>query len=332
MVVTDTLDDLGADEFFELDNAVGVLGCLGRVVQLSDDPRWEPQYIVVRDGSRLCAALPIYLGQGTQWSDQIHSPQAWGYPGSPVPDKSALIGGRLEIRGSLRCRNEPEVLRAVSDACASIPELRGRELFFGYLDPRQQRLAEALFGPVEWLAEFEDFAYPEEVVLGSLADLPREVRQTIRHGERKIAEYQIVVDAVPWRDYRGSACELIAAHNKCKDTADHPALVRYRMDQWDECEEVTVLVLHAGAGDEKGAVTLLLFRDELEVYEVGLPDQVSPFRRAMYACLTFHEPRRVARSYGLRTMRAGLGSATPKRLRGAQAVPRRCGRALRTPG
>ena len=60
-LVTDTLDDLGADEFFALDDAVGALGCLGRVAQLSDDPRWEPQYIVVRDGSRLCAALPIYL-------------------------------------------------------------------------------------------------------------------------------------------------------------------------------------------------------------------------------------------------------------------------------
>jgi hypothetical protein len=100
------------------------------------------------------------------------------------------------------------------------------------------------------------------------------------------------------------------------------------MDQWDECAEVTVVVLHARAGAHEGAVTLLLFRDEMEVYEVGLPDQASPCRRALYACLTFHEPMRVARSHGLRTVRAGLGSAQPKRIRGAVAVPRRCGRAL----
>jgi hypothetical protein len=331
MVVTDNLDDVGTDEFFELDDNLGALGCRGRLVQLSNDPRWESRYVTVRDGSRLCAVVPIFLGHGAQWSDQIHSPRDWGYPESPVPERSALVGGRLEIRGSLRCVDEPAVLRAVVEGCASIAELRGRELFFGYLDERHQRFAEAIFGPVEWLEEAEDFAYPEAIVLGSLADVPRDIRQTIRHGERKIAELQVVAEAVPWREYQGSACELIAVQNKRKGMIDHPALVQYRMDQWDECDEVTVVVVHATAGVEEGAVTLLLFRDELEVYEVGLPDEESPARRALYTCLTFYEPRRIAQSHGLRTVRAGLGAAQPKRLRGAQAVARRSGRALRVP-
>ncbi|MEQ4304215.1 hypothetical protein ABNF97_23010 [Plantactinospora sp. B6F1] len=331
-VVTDNLDDVGAEEFLQLDEAVGALGCHGRLVQMSNDPRWEPRYVVVRDGPRLCAALPIYLGRGEQWSDQIHSPVAWGQAESPVPEKSALIGGRLEIRGSLRCREEPEVLRAVSDAVATVTELAGRSLYFGYLDPRQQRLAETLFGPMEWLAEYEDLAYPEEVVLGSPDALPSKVRHTIRADERQMAKHGITVEAVPWRDYRGSACDLIAAHNNRMQTTDHPALVRYRMDQWDDCAEVSVLVLHARAGDEEGVLTLLRFHDELEVYEVGLPEHSSPARRALYACLIFHGPRQVARSHGLRKVHAGLGTATPKRLRGAEAVARRCGRALRTPG
>lgn len=331
VTVTDSLGDVGADELFALDESVGALGSRGRLVQLSEDPRWEPRYVVVRDGSRLRAAVAVFLGVGTRWSDQIHSPRAWGHPESPVPAKSALVGGRAEIRGSLRCADDPEVLSAVAEGCASIDGLQGRELFFGYFDERQQRLAEAIFGPVEWLAGFEDFVYPEKIVLGSLADVPREVRQTIRHGERQIAAHRIAVEATPWREYRGGACELIAEHNKRMGMADHPELVRYRMDQWDECEGVTVVVLHATAGDDEGAVTLLIYRDEMEVYQIGLPGRESPRRRALYACLTFHEPMRIARGHGLRTVRAGLGTARPKRLRGARAVTRRCGRALRPP-
>ncbi len=331
-VVTDTLDDVDPDEFLALDPSVGALGCHGRLVQSSEDPRWEPRYVLVRDGSRLCAALPVFLGLGEQWSDQIHSPAAWGYPHTPVPEKSALIGGRLEIRGSLRCRAEPAVLAAVADAVAGLAELRGRRLFLGYLDPAQQRLAEALFGPMEWLAQYEDFDYPESVVLGSTDEQPYKVRQNIRADERRMAQHRITVDAVPWQRYQGSACDLIAAHNNRLQTTDHPALVRYRMDQWDECPEVCVVVLHARAGDEEAAVTLLTFRDELEIYEIGLPEHIGPARRALYACLTFHEPRRFAVAHGLRRARAGLDSATTKRQRGAEAVPRRCGYALRTPG
>lgn len=333
-VITDNLDDVDPDELFQLDETVGALGCHGRLVQASNDPRWEPRYVVVRDGSRLCAALPIYLGQGEQWSDQIHSPAAWGHPEPPSAEKSALIGGRLEIRGSMRCQESPEVLRAVSDAVAALPELRGRSLFLGYLDPRQQRLAEELFGPMEWLAEYEDFLYPESVVRGTTDEQPAKVRHNIRADERQMAQHGITVEAVPWRDYRGNACELIAAHNNRMQTMDHPALARYRMDQWDDCPEVSVAVLHARAGDEEGVLTVLLFRDELEVYEIGLPDrdQSSPARRALYTCLIFHAPRQVAREHGLRRVRAGLTAATPKRLRGAETVSRRCGRALRSLG
>ncbi|RCG27275.1 hypothetical protein DQ384_26540 [Sphaerisporangium album] len=335
VVVADDLGDVGADELYELDANVGALGCRGRLVQHSDDPRWEPRYVIVRDGSRLCAAVPVFLGLGTEWSDQIHSPKEWGLDESPIQAKSALVGGRLEIRGSLRCVDEPEVFRSVLDGCASISELDGRELFLGYLDERQQRLAEAIFGPMEWLVEYDDFVYPEEIVLGSLADVPRNVRQTIRHGERQIAEHQIKAETVPWQEYRGTACALIAEHNKRMGMVDHPALVRYRMDQWDECDEVSVSVVHATAGGEEGAaegaVTLLTYRDELEVYEVGLPGEDGPGRRALYACLTFHEPRRIAQSLGVKTVRAGLDAGRPKRLRGAQAVTRRCGRALRPP-
>lgn len=331
--VTDNLDDVGADELFQLDETVGALGCHGRLVQTSNDPRWQPRYVVVRDGSRLCAALPIFLGAGEQWSDQLHSPAAWGHPEPPLPEKSALIGGRLEIRGSMRCQDSPEVLRAVSDAVADLAELRGRSLFFGYLDDRQQRLAEKLFGPMEWLAEYEDFVYPEQVVHGATDDLPAKVRHNIRADERQMAQHGITVEAVPWRDYQGNAEELIAAHNNRMQTMDHPALVRYRMDQWDECPEVSVLVLRARAADaEEGVLTVLLFRDELEVYEIGLPEEGGPARRALYTCLIFHGPRQVARDHGLRRVRAGLTAGTPKRLRGAETVVRKCGRALRTPG
>lgn len=327
--VTDSLDGVRADELLALDGTVGALGSRGRLVQHSHDPRWAPLYVLVRDGGRLRAALPIFLGHGAQWSDPIHNPEDWGYSQPLVPEKSALIGGRLEIRGSLRCADEQAVIATVTDAVSGISELRGRELFFGYLPPDQRPIAETIFGPVDWMAEYDDFTFPEEVIRGSLMDLPQPVRYTIRHGDRKAAELGIVTEVTPWRDYDGSACELIAAHNKRKDQVDHPELVRYRMDRWDECDEVTVLVVHtSGDAAVDGALTLLLFRDEVEVYEVGLPEEDSADRHALYIHLTFSEPRRIAREQKCRVVRAGFGAPRPKRIRGAEAVPRHCGRAL----
>jgi len=296
------------------------------LAQHTGDPRWAARYVVARDGHRLVAAVPVFLGHGAQWSDQMHQPADWGYPGTPVQEGSALVGGRLEIRGSLRCADEPDVLRVVGHACQA--ELRGLEVFFGYFDQRQQRLAQAMFGPVEWLIQYEDFDYPPEVVRGRLADLPRGVRQSIRAGERKIDQYGIEASVMPWSEYAGSGCALIAAQNKRKGMVDHAALVSYRLDQWDECDEVSVYIAHATMGDEVGAVSLLVYRDEVEVYEVGLPEGDGPSRRTLYSCLTFDEPRRLAQELGLVKVRAGLGAAQPKRIRGAQPVVRGCGRVL----
>jgi hypothetical protein len=256
----------------------------------------------------------------------MHQPADWGHPGTPVQEGSALVGGRLEIRGSLRCADEPDVLRVVGHACQA--ELSGLEVFFGYFDQRQQRLAQAMFGPVEWLIQYEDFDYPPEVVRGRLADLPRGVRQSIRAGERKIDQYGIEASVMPWSEYAGSGCALIAAQNKRKGMVDHAALVRYRLDQWDECDEVSVYIAHATMGDEVGAVSLLVYRDEVEVYEVGLPEGDGPSRRTLYSCLTFDEPRRLAQELGLVKVRAGLGAAQPKTIRGAQPIVRGCGRVL----
>ncbi|WP_424186813.1 hypothetical protein ACOBQX_02985 [Actinokineospora sp. G85] len=323
VVVVDSLEDLGADEFHALDDTVGALGSRGRLMQHTGDPRWEARYVVALDGDRLVAAVPIFLGHGDQWSDQIHFPADWGYDGPLAQEKSALVGGRLEIRGSLRCVDSPDVLRAVSEVCRS--QVVGREVFLGYLDPRQQRLAEALFGPVRWTVQYEDFDYPRPVVLGPLADLRREVRQAIRHGERKIAEFGVSASVVPWSEYTGTGCDLIAAQNKRKGMTDHGALVRYRLDQWAACEEVSVFIVHATMGDEEGAVSLLVYRDEVEVYEVGLPEGDGAARRTLYTCLTFDEPRRLAREHGYRKIRAGLGAGVPKKIRGAQPTLRGCG-------
>lgn len=322
--VADSLDRVGADELFALDGTLGAPGSRGRLVQHTGDPRWVARYVLARDGDRLVAAVPVFLGHGTEWSDQIHQPSDWGHPGVPVQEKSALVGGRLEIRCSLRVADDPDVLLAVGEACRS--ELSGREVFFGYFDQRQQRLADVMFGPVQWLIQYEDFDYPEQVVLGDVADLARDVRQNIRADERKVAAFGIETTVVPWSEYTGTACELIAAQNKRKGMVDHAALVRYRLDLWDECDEVTVHVAHATMGNDEGAVSLLAFRDELEVYEVGLPEGDGPCRRTLYSCLTFAEPRRLARELGLTKVRSGLGAGVPKKMRGAQPVVRGCGR------
>ena len=322
--VVDTLDGVGADELFALDATAGALGSRGRLAQHAGDPRWPARYVVARDGGRLVAAVPMYLGHGEQWSDATNNPADWGYPGTPVQEASALVGGRLEVRGSLRTRDDPEVLRAVGAACQA--ELRGREVLFGYFDQHQQRVAEAMFGPVEWLIEYTDHDYPPEVVHGALADLPADVRHTITAGQRKIEQLGIETTVEPWSVYKGDGDKLIAEHNKRMGTPDHPALVGYRLDQWTECDEVSVYIAHATMGDDEGAISLLAYRDELQIYEVGLPDGQGPSRRTLYASLIFDEPRRLAQELGLSTIRAGLGADQAKKIRGARPVVRRCGR------
>jgi hypothetical protein len=328
--VTDSLAGVDPAELFALDPTLGALGSPGRLEQHSHDPRWTPRFVLVRQDGALRAALPIFLGHGLQWSDQIHNPQDWGHPHAPTPDKSALVGGRLEIRGSLRCAADPAVLAAVADGLADVPELAGRELFLGYLAPDQRELAERIFGPIDWLAAADDFTFPEPVVRGSLMDLPQPVRYTIRHGERKIAERDVLTEVSTWTEHDGAAGELIAEHNERKGQPDHPELVRYRMDRWAECPEVTPLVVEAiaGAGPDAlaGAATLLLYRDEVEIYEVGIPDDGHPDRHDLYLHLTFHEPRRIAQERGARLVRSGFGAPRPKLLRGAQAVARHSGR------
>jgi hypothetical protein len=183
-----------------------------------------------------------------------------------------------------------------------------------------------MFGPVEWLIEYPDHDYPPEVVHGALADLPADVRHTITAGQRKIAQLGIEADVVPWSVYAGGGEKLIAEHNKRMGTPDHAALVGYRLDQWDECEEVSVHIAHAAMGDDEGVISLLAYRDELQLYEVGLPDGQGPSRRTLYASLIFDEPRRLARELGLSTIRAGLGADQAKKIRGARPVLRRCGR------
>jgi hypothetical protein len=58
----DSLDGVGADELFALDGTLGALGCRARLEQHTGDPRWAARYVVARDGDRLVAAVPIFLG------------------------------------------------------------------------------------------------------------------------------------------------------------------------------------------------------------------------------------------------------------------------------
>ncbi|TDB87236.1 hypothetical protein E1264_15375 [Actinomadura sp. KC216] len=325
ITVADSLDDITDDEFFELDGSLGAMGSRVRLQQHSQDPRWSARYVIAREGNAVRAVLPLFLGHGDQWSDRLNSPRTWGYDGDLRQATSALIGGRLEIRGSMRCADDPAVLQAVADRCADMEELRGRDLFFGFFDSRQAELAEAVFGSVKWLDASEDFVYPEPVVLGDPANLPRSVRQLIRQDERRIEEFGITASVIPWPEYDGVACDLIADHNRRKGMDDHALLAEYRMDQWTECPGVSAYVVHAEMADVVGVTTLLHYRDELEVYEIGLPEGDGRARRTLYSCLTFNEPRRFARDNGIGVVRAGPDAALPKRIRGAEPIIRHSG-------
>ncbi|MET7280043.1 hypothetical protein ABZS29_17545 [Kribbella sp. NPDC005582] len=310
-------------EFANLGMDLGAVGSFGRIQQISDDPRWALRIVSVTENGRLVAAVPIFLGRGDRWTDQLHSPEAWGGPPPPPLDECAFIGGRQDVRAGVHCVNRPDVIEAARDMCAEMPELIGRQLHFSYYDTAQRHLAEQIFGSITWQAQFDEYAFPAAVIHGAPADLPKRTRQLLRQDQRRIAEAGISVETSSWSDHDGHAAELIARQNRHKGLEDHAELVEYRMELWDECEDVSVHV----ACDQDGlaAVTMLVHRDELEVYEIGLPQPDTAYRLELYLALGYHAPLTLARAKGLTRIRMGMESGQAKTHRGAVAIPRFCG-------
>ncbi|MFI0370126.1 hypothetical protein ACH35V_19835 [Actinomadura sp. 1N219] len=323
VTVVDAIERIPADEFDALDDAAGVAGCHARLRQLEQDGRWHVEYHCVRDGGRLLAAVPAYLGTSDAWPDDDYAPSAWGHPKNLTPATSVLVGGRADLYSTLHrdttARNSDLTRRLI----AHLHDTYGgdhRSLVFAYFTDAEIKGIQAAapadidVRDVGRDARFDRHLVPEP-------DLGYKVRSTLRRDLSAAERAGLRARTVEWDEVAADASRLVADHNLRKGRLDHPDLVAYRMDQWRACPGAQVLVVEAAAGDVRGYQVCVSWRDWLHVHEIGLTPGHGATRHAVYAHLILHGPLRLARRLGARRVRAGLASEEPKASRGATFTP-----------
>ncbi|HEX5995228.1 MAG TPA: GNAT family N-acetyltransferase [Jiangellales bacterium] len=173
---------------------------------------------------------------------------------------------------------------------------------------------------------------------GYLASLDHGRRSVVRRDWRRLDALGVRAEECPAREAVGEAAQLVVNVKHRHGVADHPRLAALRLDDWasDEFGLRTAFVVR-GPDRRMLAVSFGCRHGEmLEMYEVGLVDD-SEVRHAAYTEVLVYAPLRSAWRTGCTTVGLGLGSAQPKRLRGAVgspvwAVGRRNGRGSESDG
>jgi hypothetical protein len=310
--------NFGLSEFDTLDRSAGAAGSLGRLRQVEQDGRWRTRYLRAVRESELVTAVPVYTSTGHAWPDTAYDPRNWGLAADLVQplsaDRCLVVGGAYDRRSSLPVRLDDPAGNVYDFlvAAARVAAVEGRALIFPYAYGRARRALDAAVGGINWTilareSHFRDIGGP----IGS------RVRGVLRRDSRLIASAELEVSVASWADAEPVAAPLIAEHNRRMGAPDHPEFVKMRYRQWSECAGVELVVFSVAARSVAGVLTAIVWHDELELYEIGLPECPDTARLAVYLDLIFHQPLDFARRRGLRHMRAGTEAETPKHSRGA---------------
>lgn len=321
----DSIDDVPPEDFDALDRAAGVAGCHGRVRQRQADGRWLASYLCCFDSGRLAAAVPVYACRGRSWPDPAYDPAGWDLPPDARSEHSAgdclVIGGFGDLRSALHvddsARQRPR-LRQILAAITAFAAARQRYLIFPYFDAAAaMALTAASGGGIKWAPLAREARYADVHEPDWERCMPSRVRGVLRRDRRLMQACNLTTSVTDWHAVEENASELIASHNVRKGQRDHPEFVRMRHAEWSQCAGVELLVFAVSSPAIRGFLTALAWKDELELYEVGLTGEDGRERLAAYLSLLFHQPRDFAASRGLRTIRAGLAAEVPKSSRGA---------------
>jgi hypothetical protein len=120
------------------------------------------------------------------------------------------------------------------------------------------------------------------------------------------------------KDVVDEAVPLVLGIKHRHGVPDHPDLVRYRLEDWatDPAGERVAFVLRDSSGTMLGVTFGCRRSSVLELYEVGLVEE-SDVRHLVYAEILVYAPLRSAAVNECNQIILGLGSTTPKKLRGA---------------
>ncbi|HEX4729585.1 MAG TPA: hypothetical protein VH298_17375 [Jatrophihabitans sp.] len=325
IAVIDSIAEVSAADFERLDTSAGAVGSYQRISQREADGRWLTRYLRCLDGDRLLALIPLHTAQGTSWPDPVYDPTGWPLPVTDTQDCQAdsclLVGSNSDLLTGLPVAAElraPEPLRALLARIARLAADEGRCLAFPFhYSSAQQAIDRAGNGAIRWAllgreARLEGLDDP-----GWEAGLSRPARYNLRHDRALIEAAGIRSSIVDWAEVAEPASALIAEHNVRVGMFDHPEFVKLRGQRWQDCPGVEFLVFAAESDTLTGYVTGWVWRDELAVYEIGLPGPESPERLACYLELVFRRPIQLAQQRGLRMLRLGPTAERIKAGRGA---------------
>ncbi|MGW8366691.1 hypothetical protein ACWGK1_39905 [Streptomyces wedmorensis] len=326
---TSDIADFDRKRFDALDTTAGAASSFSRLRQHQEDGRWISRYLGWRDGEELRAVVPLYRSRMRAWADPSYDPRSWGLPDGVgdacSPGTSLLVGGCADRRTGFHVDEEtraPGRLRKLLVEAARFAADEDRCLVFPYVyGTARTALDAATEGAVVW-AELG-----REAHLFGLADpawesgLPSKVRYRLRRDQRTIAGASMTDGEASWDEVGSWAAELISEHNAAKGQRELAEFVGFRLSTWAENPDVDVMVFTAEAGGRRGVQTILLWGDELEVYEIGLPAEEGDERLALYLDLLFHLPIRYARARGIDHIRLGSKAETAKARRGGVFEP-----------
>lgn len=319
--VLTTLRDLDAQEFDRLDASCGPVGCHSRLLQLERDRRWSTEYLCAYEGSTLVAAVPLYRLKASAWPDPSYDPASWGLDQPLPPADFTVVGGRSGLLSSLHVASGISAtwrhVRLIEELLAREPR---RSLLLPFLTENQLEPWKEVLGPgLKHQVSGADARFERPL---AAAVLPRKVRQTLNADQRTAERFGVESAVRTWSEVRSFAAGLIARNNRAYGLPDAEQLVDFRIRQWEACEDVSVVVLTANALGEQGVMVGVIWRDWIDLQEMGITGEPSAVRRTLYAQLLFHLPIQFAcRHGGVRHIRAGLKSEQPKAIRGASFVP-----------
>jgi hypothetical protein len=192
------------------------------------------------------------------------------------------------------------------------------------------------------VGEFTALHLPEGGMDGYLASLNHGRRSVVRRDLARIAQAGLTAAEAPPADLIEEAAELVTAVKARHGQPGHPMLTSLRLTEWSRAPGGVPVAF--GVRDRAGRLIAASFgthrtedthctedtrRTEdthctetgvLELYEVGLADDPA-VRQLAYVEVLVYAPLRFAFLTGCRRIDLGLGSTTPKKLRGAKSSP-----------
>jgi acyl carrier protein len=295
--------------------------------------RWTASFLVASLGSTVTGLLPVLRHTGAEFGSTVldpalAAPRIFGSAAEIRADRYLLIGGGTDLvagvataKGLAPSTAESIAMVLVDEAFAAAGEqgLTGAALYIRDGD-LPLFLGAARNREVERIGVSTSLYLPPGGMESYLRSLSRDRRSSVRRDFRRIEELGLSARELPASSLIDEAAELIAAVKRRHKVADHPLLIRQRLDDWARAPggECVAFSVRDPTGGLVGASFACRYPSVLELYEVGLADDV-PHRHLAYLEALIYAPIRFALRTNCREIDLGLGSTAPKTFRGGTA-------------